>query len=255
MAAIKTAIGATDDLFLTMVTYDLLLSAIYLMAIMAFGQAIFRKLLPANAPVQARLSTAPVPTDTMTDESAQSYRRLIQSPYRLDSLWSLCAAGICVGLSVALASLAPKEHSALITIIAITTFGTLGSLIPHIRSLRNSFTLGNYLILVFCFSIGSQTDIHALSDLNLCLFAYIGLSLIVAISLHAVIARLLRIDADTFLVTSTAAVLSVPFIPVITNAIHRRALLGPGLSVAIVGYLLGSYLGIASAFLLSAYLS
>jgi uncharacterized membrane protein len=48
--------------------------------------------------------------------------------------------------------------------------------------------------------------------------------------------------------------MSVPFMPVVSSAINNRTLLVPGLAIAIVGYVLGNYLGIATALSLRALL-
>jgi uncharacterized membrane protein len=41
--------------------------------------------------------------------------------------------------------------------------------------------------------------------------------------------------------------MSVPFVPVIAGALKNRELLLPGFSVAILGYVVGNYLGILVA--------
>ena len=68
-----------------------------------------------------------------------------------------------------------------------------------------------------------------------------------SLTLQAVLCKLFKIDTDTFLITSSAAIMSVPFIPVIAGALKNREILLPGLSVAIIGYALGNYLGILVA--------
>ncbi|HJH09207.1 MAG TPA: DUF819 family protein, partial [Psychrobacter pasteurii] len=59
-----------------------------------------------------------------------------------------------------------------------------------------------------------------------------------------------KVDADTFVITGAAAIMSVPFIPMIASSTKNKALLFPGIAVAVMGYVLGNYLGIAMAYLL-----
>jgi len=116
-----------------------------------------------------------------------------------------------------------------------------------VRQLKGTFQLGMYLILIFCFTTGSMTDTGVITDLNMALFSYIGAILLGSLLLQALLCRLFNIDTDTFLITSSAAIMSVPFIPVIAGAIKNRAIILPGFAAAIIGYILGNYLGIVMA--------
>jgi uncharacterized membrane protein len=58
------------------------------------------------------------------------------------------------------------------------------------------------------------------------------------------------VDADTMMVTSTALICSPPFVPVIAGAIRNREVIVPGLTVGILGYAIGNYLGYLIAILM-----
>lgn len=248
MAAIKTAIHGDDQVFSTMITYDILLSALYLLFIMTLAKPLFRMIVPiSNNKTATQISTT-TGFDHLADETANSYRSLLQPALRRDTIAALMWSMLIVIIALAIAMLVPASMSATITIIAITTLGVLSSCWPRIRQLRNSFPLGMYLILVFCFVMGTLTDGRVLLTLNGYLFAYIAITLIAAMSLHALLCRWFKIDLDTFLIASAAAIMSVPFIPVIAAALKNRALILPGFAAAIVGYVAGNYLGIAAAF-------
>ena len=63
--------------------------------------------------------------------------------------------------------------------------------------------------------------------------------------------RLAGIDADTVLITSTAAICSPPFVPLTAAAIGNRDLIAPGITTGILGYALGNYLGVFVARMLA----
>ncbi len=44
--------------------------------------------------------------------------------------------------------------------------------------------------------------------------------------------------------TSTALVCSPPFVPMIANAIKNKNVILPGITVGIIGYAIGNYLGV-----------
>ena len=247
MAAIKTAIGADDTLFTTMITYDILLSAIYLLFVMTIAKPIFSRLLPAfKAPEQEHDHSA---FSHLADETSHAYKPLLRLALLPKTGLALLLAAVVVGVSVAIAKLVPGSMSSAIAIIAITTLGVVASFIPAVRNLPNSYPLGMYLILIFCFTTGSMTDTGILTSLNLALFGYISCILAGAMLLQALLCRWLNIDTDTFLITSSAAIMSVPFIPVIAGALKNRAIIVPGFAAAILGYVLGNYLGITVAWI------
>jgi uncharacterized membrane protein len=64
-----------------------------------------------------------------------------------------------------------------------------------------------------------------------------------SLALHMLFSRLFKVDTDTMMVTSTALICSPPFVPVIAGAIKNREVVVSGLTVGIIGYAVGNYLG------------
>lgn len=247
IAAIKTAIEADDAVFVTMMTYDVLLSAFYLIFVMSIGQRVFGLFLKpyVHKPVAGETDFSHM--EHMADESADSYKSLTDMSKLPQTLLAVLCSGVVVGLALAIASLVPESAQATVTIVSITTLGLAFSFIPKVRALANSFRLGMYLILVFCFAMGSMIDSSMLVNLDYALIAYISFILIGSLILQSLLCKLLGIDTDTFLITSSAAIMSVPFIAVIAGALKNREILLPGFAVAIIGYVVGNYLGILVA--------
>ena len=248
MAAIKTATGADETLFTTMITYDILLSSLYLLFVMTLAKPLFSRLLkPYRGNDQNAEHESSATFAHLADETAYAYRILLQKNVVLNALGGLLISAAIVALAVAVASVVPGSMASAVTIITITSLGVAASFIPFVRQLKGTFQLGMYLILIFCFTTGSMTDTGVITDLNMALFSYIGAILLGSLLLQALLCRLFNIDTDTFLITSSAAIMSVPFIPVIAGAIKNRAIILPGFAAAIIGYILGNYLGIVMA--------
>ncbi len=248
MAAIKTAIDGKESIFITMVTYDILFSAMYLIFVMALGQKVFglflNKYQPKNSG-EGDIDYAGM--EHMADETAHGYKKLLSLKLAPQTLGSLLSSGIVVGLALFIASLVPETYKSTATIVGITSLGLAASFIPMVRRLANSFQLGMYLILVFCFTMGTMTDTGIFTNIDLGLASYISFILIGSFVLQALLCKLFKIDTDTFLITSSAAIMSVPFIPVIAGALKNREILLPGFAAAIIGYAVGNYLGIIVA--------
>lgn len=245
MAAIKTALNVDDDLFTAMLTYDIALSAMYMLLLMIVAKPIFRHVLPRfNRQQQAANTDA---FNHLADDSANLYRPLAQRSLLGKTGAALLLSALVVGLSVGISKLIPGSMSSAVAIISITSLGVAASFIPVIRNLPTSYPLGMYCILTFCFTTGSMVSSSLLTNLNWPLFLYIGCIIFGAFFIHFLLCRLFKFDVDTFLVTSAATIMSVPFMPVIAGAIRNRALIVPGLAAAILGYILGNYMGLLVA--------
>ena len=248
MAAIKSAIDGKESIFITMVTYDILFSAMYLIFVMAFGQKVFGLFLnkyQAKNTDDTEIDYAGM--EHMADETAHGYKKLLNIKLAPQTFGSILASGAVVGLALFIASLVPESYKSTTTIVGITSLGLAASFIPQVRNLANSFQLGMYLILVFCFTMGTMTDTSIFTDIDLGLASYITFILIGSLIMQALLCKLFKIDTDTFLITSSAAIMSVPFIPVIAGALKNREILLPGFAAAIIGYAVGNYLGIIVA--------
>lgn len=245
MGAINTAIGGSEDIFLTLITYDIVFSVLYMIVVLLLGRRLAGLVL---RPYEGRAEAAggAEGLDHLADESARGYRRILSAP-PLETALAFIAAALCVGAALGVAMLFPPSLSSVVTILAITTFGLLGSLIGRLNRAESSFHLGMYFILIFCFATATQLDTRVFTEMNQALAGYFLFVIFGAMALHAALCRLMNVDRDTFLVASCASVMSVPFIPVITGALKNRALLVPGIAIAVLGYGVGNYLGVMVA--------
>lgn len=254
MAAINAAIEGDQVVFVRMTSYDIMLSALFLLFVLSVAKPIFKHVLPAYEHDPELNSKHAEHFEHLGEEGSESYAELVHLKSLRPLLKTFLAAAFIVGMSLAFSALLPASMRSSGTIILITSLGMAASFIPAVQRLTISFRLGMYLVLVFCFTMGSMTNLAILADIDIALFAYIGLMLICALLLHAAICHWLKVDVDTFLVTASAAIMSVPFIPVIVGSLRNQALLIPGFCAAIIGYVLGNYFGIAVAFGLKALL-
>lgn len=247
MAAIKTAIEGKESIFITMVTYDILFSAIYLLFVISIGKQVFGRFLPAYQEQESIANQDISDMQHMSDETANSYNSILSPATIGQTFLALLCSGLVVGAALALATIVPESYKSTVTIVGITSLGLAASFIPQIRRLANSFQLGMYLILVFCFTMGTMTNTSIFTQLDVALASYISFILVGSLLMQALLCKLFKIDTDTFLITSSAAIMSVPFIPVIAGALKNREILLPGFAAAIIGYAIGNYLGIIVA--------
>lgn len=246
MAAMKTALNVSQELYIMTHTYELTLGAIYLVFILSVGQRVFLKFLP---PYKSLATSIEVEKMNMEDEF-ESYDGF----FKKDTFWPLLASfGISVailGVSYGISMMFPKDFSTAAIILFITTFGIIASFIPKIKAIKKTFQLGMYLILIFCLTVASMADISKLANISFSLFYYVGLAMYGSHILHAFIARFFKIDADTVIISGSALICSPPFVPVVAGALKNKEIILTGLVIGIAGYAVGNYLGILVAYIL-----
>lgn len=247
LGAVKTAIDADDSIFLKMITYDIVFSALFMLVILSIGQKTAGLLLRPYVFKTLSADVAGGKEAAATNESAHGYSQLIKRSGLIGSFIAFLASAVVVAMSVGIATLAPEATSSVVTILSITTLGIIGSLIPALHSIKTSFHLGMYLILVFCLTSATMLDTSIFVSMDWGLGAYFITILAGSMLLFALLCSVFKIDRDTYLIASGASIMSVPFIPVIAGALKNRELLIPGIALAVIGYAFGNYLGVLVA--------
>jgi len=259
LAAISRALSVSQSSYLTVHTADLVLSALYLLFVMTFAKRLLARILPAfAAPAASAASaagTAGPPRGARAGEvmhtsalqDGDSYSRLLRISNLKGVLASLGLAVLVAALGGSVFLLAPESSAMVLTILALTTLSLAASFVPAVRRQSMSYPVGQFLILVFCVSVGALADLKILLRAAPTLFLYVGFCLFGSFVLHILLARLTRIDGDTLLVTSTSAICSPPFVGLTAAAIGNRDLIAPGITTGILGHAVGNYLGVAMA--------
>ena len=245
MAAIGWALEVTDETFVLLNAVDMLWGGLYFLLLLSFVPGLLRRVLPrfeeAGAPDQADGGEA---EDEAPPLDLRSPRTLVQMAAAFGVAAAVVAAGVGISLAVS------GKITEAIVILALSTLGIGASLIGPLRRLRGSYELGNYAILVFCVAIGSQAEVSQLIDAGPRYLLYVGVVMFGAIALHMGLCALFRVDADTAIITSTAAIYGPAFIGPVAARLQNREMLVSGITAGLLGIALGNYLGLALAWAL-----
>lgn len=95
-----------------------------------------------------------------------------------------------------------------------------------------------------------MADLNELVNKSSTLFFYCTYVMFGAILLHFIFAAFFRIDRDTVIITSAAAIYGPAFIGPIANSIKNKEIIVAGITMGLIGYAIGNYLGIGIAMLL-----
>jgi uncharacterized membrane protein len=85
------------------------------------------------------------------------------------------------------------------------------------------------------------------------LFGYVFYAYFGSLLLHLLLSRIFRVNADDYLITTTAFIYSPPFVPVVAAALKNKEVIITGITVGIIGYIIGNYLGVGLGFFLKGF--
>lgn len=240
MASIGLAVGVPERIFLMSTAADTLLGGVYLMLLVSVAQPLLRYILPIYQP------TTPLEVKKATEETDKSlpsksicWPDVVKS-MSLSVLISAASIGGALGVTGTL--------SVPVIMLLLTALALAVACIPRVNHWSDSYATGEYLILVFCLSIGAMIRFDAFAWGNLYLFVFATAVMTLGILLHLLLSRFFKFDGAHFLIASTAAVFGPPFVGVVARAIQAPQLVASGLAVGVFGYALGNYLGLLVAY-------
>ena len=261
MGAIKQAVSMPDQTYLYITSYDLIVTGLYLVFVIFFGKTVFRKLLPSNEKTQEK-DTCHKGTreeNTFHEKSANDGTSDKVNPFdREHYKSSLLAIGITVAiaaLSYFISLLVSNDGSANMTvlILLLTTLAIAASFLPPMRRQQHSFDIGLYCVYVFCLSIATACNVREMDIAgSLPILYYLGFIIAGSLVLQVLFAKILKIDGDSVMVCSVALINSPPFVPLAAALLNNRDIVVLGITVGLLGYMLGNYLGIGLYHLLIA---
>jgi uncharacterized membrane protein len=253
-AALQTIFQIDSFTFTLINSYDIVISFLYFVFLFSCGISLFRKIY-GDKVNRAELMTKDVESieQVVADEKRNPYEGLL-SRQGLRQLGAIVGVTIgVVALSGGVALLMPEGWFMVVFILMLTTLGVVLSFVKRIRTMERSYDIGMYLIYVFSLAIASMADFSKLDlaqGVNLILYMFFAV--FVSLIIHAILCRLLRVDADSMTITSVAFINSPPFVPMVAAVMKNRKALITGLAAGIVGYALGNHLGVLVAKLLEA---
>jgi uncharacterized membrane protein len=242
LAAIQTALNVDKNLYLATHISDMFIGAIYFLFILSVGQRFFHLFLPKFKKINHSDSNVNEVND-FDDYRGMFKKRTLKHLFIALGL-SVLISAIGGGISF----LVPEEASMAVAILSITSLAVLFSFNKKVKKLEKSFQLGMYLILVFSLTVAAMGNIEQLLHSSPYILYYVALVIVGTFVLHMIFSAFFKIDADTTIVTTAALIMSPPFVPAVAGALKNRDILISGITVGIIGYAIGNYLGVMIAF-------
>ena len=250
-AALQAIFRIDSENYILMSSYDIVISFLYLVFLLSVGIPMFRRLYGEGKKEISQSDQEEIERQ-MEKANENPYRKLRTREGMRQLGKTLLLTIAIVGVSAGVAVLLPEGLFMVVFILLITTLGVVASFFPKVRALDISYDVGMYLIYIFSIAIASMADFSNLQvegGVNLLIF--LTVAVFGSLAIHAIICRLLRIDADSMMVSSVSFINSPPFVPMTSAALRNKNALVTGLAAGIVGYALGNHFGVLMAKLLS----
>lgn len=244
LAAIGRALNVSPDIFILTHTYDLIIGSVALLFLMTIAQRVFNIFLPRSGVIRKAENVMQVEI-AEDDAHLENYDGLFQRKNLPDIGKSLFYALMVFAVGGSAIFFVPKEDQVLVIILTITTLGILASLLKPVNKLKISFPLGMYFIIVFCLALSSMANLRKMFQIEfLELFLYVFWVVFGSMFIHVGLARIFKVDTDNTIIAITALTYSPPFVPAVALALKNKDVIIGGLTIGILGFAFGSYLGI-----------
>jgi uncharacterized membrane protein len=252
MIAVSKALDAGDELFIVLNATDTVCSALYFFFLISIGKIFIRKILPRF--VSKISADEHIASNELREKESTFPASYLTLQHLIPILKAIGIAILLVLLSVVPALLFPNvkgELNQAILMLSLSTMGIALSFIPTLRLLPGVFPFAQYLLLIFGLAAGFLTEFGQLAEVAGSYFIFNALVLICMVLLHLTLSKLIRSDADSFMISSIALIMGPPFVAQMASALKNKELLPVGIALSLLGFALANYAGILVAWLLS----
>ncbi len=242
LAALKLMLNVPNDTYILVNAYDMAISAVYFFFLITIGQRVFNWVLP-----RFRFTGQEKNIAALQGECEELFWGLHKREYRISLLKALGISVLIFAVAAFTTFFVPENSQMIVVILLITTGGIGFSFVPAINKLPKTFDLGMYFILIFSIVVASMVNFTELIHSDISLLYYVGWVIFGSLLLQVIISSFFRIDTDTVIISSTALICSPPFVPAVAGALKNKEVVVSGITVGIVGYAIGNYLGVVVA--------
>lgn len=270
MAALKQALDFPSERYVLLNSYDMLICFLYFVFLLSVGIKWFRKVLP-HTYVKAQEGTAGQSDSAVLEK--HGYNGLWTRSGIVQLARIMLAVICCLVLSVLVVAMVGVVTGLIkgdaislktvtgsfgagwfmpVFILSLTTLAIVASFLKPVRKLTHSYNAGLYLIYIFSLAVASMADVTKLSfGQELYTLLFLVCIIFGSLLIQLLMSKLLKIEADMMIVTSVSLINSPPFVPMMVSAMKNPKVLVPGITVGIIGFAVGNYLGILAEQLFS----
>ena len=243
--ALGASLGVDKTVMAIVLAFEMVLTTPYIFFIIGGGYKVFRKILPYEDITRRGRKDEQVET-----KDIENYQGMLSRQNAGGMFIGLGLSVLFLAIGAGLALLLTGTLNELVVILTITTLSIIASFFKKVRALPKTFELGMFFILIFSVIVASLFDIHSVNGGSLMIGLFVAWVMIVAAGLHLLLCRIMHVSGDLFCVSQIALLCSPPFVPPVVGAMKNKKVLISGIAIGLVGYAVGTYLGVLIAYVL-----
>ncbi len=237
MNAVAIGLDVTPKVFAFVNSIEMFVGGIYLLFLTSVAPMFFGSFLKKYVPAEGEVDDY--------EEEGFSWKNLPS----MSAAFGLSVVIIGITLGTVIGVYGNMDKPTMIIII-LTTLSIGASFIPKVGKLKGSFDVAEYLLLVFSIAAGMLCDFGIVINEGGLMLLYTALSWLTVVFIHTLLSWLSKIDRDTTMITSTAALYGPAFIGQIATILGNKRIIIAGIATGIMGYAVGNYLGLFVTYLL-----
>ena len=246
--ALGASLGVDKTIMSIVLAFEMVLTTPYIFFIIGGGYKVFRKILPFDDVTRKGRYDQ---NEAVESRDIENYNGMFDKGTFGKMMLGLGLSLLFLIIGAGLALLLTGKLNELVIILTITTLGIIASFFKKVRELPKTFELGMFFILIFSVIVASLFDIHSVHGGTLMIGAFVGWVMIISALGHLLFCRISKVSGDLFCVSQIALLCSPPFVPPVVGAMGNKKVLISGIVIGLVGYAVGTYLGVAISLLLS----
>lgn len=243
--AIGASLGVDKTVMAIVLAFEMVFTTPYILFIIGGGYKVFRRILPYEDVTRKGRADENIGT-----KDVENYRDMFSRKNVGGMLAGLALSILFLAIGAGLALLITDTLNELVVILTITTLSIIASFFKKVRELPKTFELGMFFILIFSVIVASLFDIHSVNGGSLMIGMFVLWVMIVAAVLHLLFCRIAKVSGDLFCVSQVALLCSPPFVPPVVGAMKNKKVLISGIVIGLIGYAIGTYLGVMIALVL-----
>ena len=202
----------------------------------------------------SRFFVKPKKENSVVDESAEKKESFLITMERIAV--SVFIASLIAGLGKMIAPYFQKLfHTELnLSILIITVLAILtANLFPkQLKKLENAaFSIGLWMMYVFLAVIGAATNIHDIFGVGINLLWFYLTIMLCHLFLMLALAKLFKLDVYEVVISSAANIMGPSVAAPMAASMGQKNLVTPGILVGILGYIIGTFIGVSIAMVLT----
>ena len=243
--ALGASLGVDKTVMAIVLAFEMVLTTPYIFFIIGGGYKVFRKILPYDDVTRRGRKDEEVET-----KDIENYKGMLDRHNAGGMFIGLGLSVLFLAVGAGLALLLTGTLNELVVILTITTLSIIASFFKKVRELPKTFELGMFFILIFSVIVASLFDIHSVNGGSVMIGLFVAWVMVIAAGLHLLLCRIMHVSGDLFCVSQIALLCSPPFVPPVVGAMKNKKVLISGIAIGLVGYAIGTYLGVLIAYIL-----